>query len=67
MRAELANLNHCAVPLLSRAAVNLCWFYNNNNYPDKVTNPVAMIKVYIGFRYLDNILTKILPIPAVVK
>ena len=24
MRAELANLNHCAVPFLSRAAVNLC-------------------------------------------
>ena len=27
MRAELANLNHCAVPFLSRAAVNLCWYY----------------------------------------
>ena len=26
MRAELANLNHCAVPFLSRAAVNLSWF-----------------------------------------
>ena len=27
MRADLANLNHYAVPLLSRAAVNLCWYY----------------------------------------
>ena len=26
MRAELANLNHCAVPFLSRAAVNLSWY-----------------------------------------
>ena len=24
MCAELANVNHCAVPFLSRAAVNLC-------------------------------------------
>ena len=28
MRAKLANLNHCAVPFLSRAAANLCWYYN---------------------------------------
>ena len=27
MRAELANLNVCAVPFLSRAAVNFCWYY----------------------------------------
>ena len=27
MRAELANLNYCAVAFLSRAAVNLCWYY----------------------------------------
>ena len=26
MRAELANLNDCAVPFLSRAAVNLSWY-----------------------------------------
>ena len=26
MRAKLANLNHCAVPFLSRAAVNLSWY-----------------------------------------
>ena len=27
MRGELATLNHCAVPFLSRAATNLCWYY----------------------------------------
>ena len=27
MRVELANLNDCAVPFLSRAAVNLFWYY----------------------------------------
>ena len=27
MRTELANLSHCAVSYLSRAAVNLCWYY----------------------------------------
>ena len=27
MRTELANLTHCAVPFLSRAVVNLCWYY----------------------------------------
>ena len=26
MRAELANIHHCAVPFLSRAAVNLSWY-----------------------------------------
>ena len=26
MRAELASLNPCAVPFLSRAAVNLSWY-----------------------------------------
>ena len=28
MRAKLANLNHCAVPFLSRASANLSWYYN---------------------------------------
>ena len=27
MHAKLANLNHYAVPFLSRAGVNLCWYY----------------------------------------
>ena len=31
MRAELANLNHWAVPFLSRAAVNLNWYDNINS------------------------------------
>ena len=26
MRAQLANLNNCAVLFLNRAAVNLCWY-----------------------------------------
>ena len=26
MHAELASLTPCAVPFLSRAAVNLCWY-----------------------------------------
>ena len=38
MRAELANLNDCAVPFLSRAAVNLSWYdiikhSNNERFP----------------------------------
>ena len=28
MRAELADLYHCAVPILSRAVVNLNWYDN---------------------------------------
>ena len=35
MRAELANLSHCAVLFLSRA-VNLCW-YDNNAHNNKAT------------------------------
>ena len=27
MRADLASLNHCAVPFLSRAGANLCWYH----------------------------------------
>ena len=26
MRAELSNINHCAVPFLSRVGVNLSWY-----------------------------------------
>ena len=33
MHAELANLNPCAVPFLSRAAVNLSWY---DRIPDKM-------------------------------
>ena len=28
MRAELPNLNHCAVPFLNRAPANLSWYDN---------------------------------------
>ena len=41
MRAELANLNQCAVPFLSRAAINLSWY-------DSVLYSVYCI-VKIGF------------------
>ena len=27
MHAKLSSLNHCAEPFLSRAAVNLCWYW----------------------------------------
>ena len=27
MRAELASLNYCAIPFLSRTCANLCWYY----------------------------------------
>ena len=27
MRSELAGLNPCAVPFLSRAPINFCWYY----------------------------------------
>ena len=30
MRAELADLNYCAIPFLSRAAVNLSWYDSAN-------------------------------------
>ena len=32
MRAKLASLNHCAVPFLSRAAANFCWYYYTMQY-----------------------------------
>ena len=36
MRAELANLHHCEVPFLSRAAVNLCWYDYDYDYDYKM-------------------------------
>ena len=50
MRAELANLDDCAVPFLSRAAVNLCWYYYilysfHQNYTVKNDSPLKDIKV----------------------
>ena len=37
MRAELASLTPCAVPFLSRAAVNLCWYYITYDMHTKYT------------------------------
>ena len=31
MHTELASLNHCAVPFLSRAAAYLCWYFYSVN------------------------------------
>ena len=38
MRAELANLNHCAVTFLSGAVVNLSWHYYTLWYKTKLKN-----------------------------
>ena len=35
MHAKLANLNDCAVPFLSRATTNLCWYYYTHTISDK--------------------------------
>ena len=39
MRAELANVNDCVVPLLSRAVVKLWWYY----YSDLVTRLYILV------------------------
>ena len=36
MRAKLSSLNHCTVLLLSRAAVNLYWYWYIHCTPDKL-------------------------------
>ena len=43
MRAKLANLNHCAVPFLSRAAVNLSWY---DRIPDKMAEDIMTDNPY---------------------
>ena len=47
MRAELANLNHCAVPLLSRAVVNLSWYdniyFSQKQLPRKMKSRLVII------------------------
>ena len=49
MCADLAGLNHCAVPFLSRAAVNLCWYYSSVvfNYNDTFKLFVQFFCVHI--------------------
>ena len=39
MRTELANLNHSAVPFLSRAAVNLSWY-------DSISKTTTQLNTY---------------------
>ena len=34
LRTLLASLNHCAIPFLSSAAANLCWYYCNKTIVD---------------------------------
>ena len=36
MRAKLADVNHCAVPFLCRAAVNKCLYYLSVSHPVSV-------------------------------
>ena len=36
MRAEVANLNHCAVPILRRAVVNLSWYDSSPIQPTAI-------------------------------
>ena len=60
MRAELANINHCAVPFLSRAAVNLSWYdssqhsevqiENVNEYPNTFFNTLIIYSTMGNFR-----------------
>ena len=45
MRAELSNLNDCAVPFLSRVAVNLCW----HNYTAKSCTQYTYMILYDFF------------------
>ena len=51
MRAKLANLNDCAVPFLSSAADNLCWYY----YTTAGTAYVKSIIRYISISILHSI------------
>ena len=45
MRAELTNLHHCAVPFLSRAAVNLCWY-------DSITPPCTVLRLTVEVTFI---------------
>ena len=52
MRAELANLNHCAAPILSRADANLRWYYHiNANRP--LHSCVRLPKVQKSIKFLN--------------
>ena len=45
MRVILANINHCAVTFLSRAATNLCWYHCMKH----ITR-----EMHILYYYMDN-------------
>ena len=52
MRAELANLNHCAERILSRADANLRWYYYiNANRP--LHSCVRSTKVQKSIEFLN--------------
>ena len=44
MRAELANLNHCAVPFLRRAAANLSWYDSTATVRDMLFLTILLTK-----------------------
>ena len=46
MRAKLTTLNHCAVPFLSRAAVNLSW-YDSLNILERSIEVIFHIKGFL--------------------
>ena len=52
MCAKLANLYHCAVPFLSRAAVNLCW-YDSATYPR--THYITYSVCYVSIPFLASV------------
>ena len=54
MLAELANLNHCAAPILSRADANLGWYYYiNANRPLHLCVRSTKVQKSIKFFNLD--------------
>ena len=48
MRVQLANLNHCAVPFLSRAVANLSWY----DYSTKLRDTRNYAVIFL--RFTDN-------------
>ena len=62
MRAELANINHCAVPFLSRAVVSFSW-YNNilvcYRYRKEISKIEVMKRIFykVGGDHFGNLLS----------
>ena len=55
MRADLTVLNHCAVPFLSRAAVNICWYYILMKQKSLL---FVVTKIYPGITQIPNMFKK---------